>query len=67
MLLQGTGVEHAEKSLKEPDIWPLELEDELLVFDCYMHTSDSEMLVLLSKWQDFAILVMSNSWLLFGR
>lgn len=46
MFLQGTGVEHVEKPLKEPDICPLELEDELLVFDCYLHTSDSEMLVI---------------------
>lgn len=42
-----------EKPLKESDICPLELEDDLLVFDCYLHTSDSEMLVIPASMAGF--------------
>lgn len=43
------------------------LENKLLVFGYYLHESDSEVLIGVASMQDAAILVMSNSWPLFGR
>lgn len=58
------GRAHGKSPWKSLTCVPWCLEGKLLVFD--LHKSDSEMLVVAASWQDIAILVMNNSWLL-GR